>query len=45
MSWAVSMDSEHDSSSIATEVLNDPTLRNDLIALGLDPRPASRTAR
>jgi outer membrane protein assembly factor BamA len=38
MSWAVSMTSEHDSSSIAPAVLNDPTLRNTLIALGLDPR-------
>jgi outer membrane protein insertion porin family len=38
MSWSVSMASEHDSSSIAPSVLNDPTLRNDLIALGLDPR-------
>lgn len=38
MSWSVSMTSEHDSSSIAPAVLNDPTLRNDLIALGLDPR-------
>jgi len=38
MSWSVSMTSEHDSSSIAPSVLNDPTLRNDLIALGLDPR-------
>jgi outer membrane protein insertion porin family len=31
------MTNEHDSSSIASDVLNDPTLRNDLIALGLDP--------
>jgi outer membrane protein assembly complex protein YaeT len=38
MSWSASMTSEHDSSSIAPAVLNDPTLRNDLIALGLDPR-------
>jgi len=37
MSWSVSMINEHDSSSIASDVLNDPTLRNDLIALGLDP--------
>ena len=38
MSWAVSMTSEHDSSSIANDVLTDLTLRSDLIALGLDPR-------
>ena len=38
MSWSVSMTSEHVSSSIAPTVLNDPTLRDDLIALGLDPR-------
>ena len=38
MSWALSMTSEHDSSSITPAVLNDPTLRDELIALGLDPR-------
>jgi outer membrane protein insertion porin family len=32
------MTSERDSSAIETSALNDPTLRNDLIALGLDPR-------
>jgi outer membrane protein assembly complex protein YaeT len=37
-SWAVSMTSEHDSSAVATNVLTDLKLRNDLIALGLDPR-------
>jgi outer membrane protein insertion porin family len=37
-SWSISMNSEHDSSAIATSVLGDPTLRTDLIALGLDPR-------
>ncbi len=36
-SWAISINSEHDSSSIASEVLSDLKLRNDLIALGLDP--------
>jgi len=36
-SWAASITSEHDSSAIAPEVRNDPTLRNTLIALGLDP--------
>jgi outer membrane protein assembly complex protein YaeT len=37
-SWAASITSEHDSSAIANDVLTDLTLRNDLIALGLDPR-------
>ena len=38
--------SEHDSSSIDPDVLDDPTLRDDLIALGLDPDDRqSRTAR
>ena len=36
-SWAVSVSSERNSSSIKDEVLNDPTLYADLIALGLDP--------
>lgn len=36
-SWAVSVSSERNSSSIKEEVLNDPTLYADLIALGLDP--------
>lgn len=36
-SWAASITSEHDSSAIATDVLRDLTLRNNLIALGLDP--------
>ncbi len=35
---ALSLTSEHDTSSIATNVLADLTLRNNLIALGLDPR-------
>ncbi len=38
MSWAVSFTSEHDRSAIANDVLTDLKLRNDLIALGLDPR-------
>jgi outer membrane protein assembly complex protein YaeT len=37
-SWSISMTSEHDSSAITDAVLNDPTLRTTLIALGLDPR-------
>jgi outer membrane protein assembly complex protein YaeT len=36
-SWAASITSEHDSSAIADNVLTDFTLRNNLIALGLDP--------
>jgi outer membrane protein assembly complex protein YaeT len=36
-SWAVSLTSEHDVSSITNLAFNDPTLRNTLIALGLDP--------
>ena len=36
-SWTVSFISEHDSSAISDEALNDPSLRNALIALGLDP--------
>jgi outer membrane protein insertion porin family len=36
-SWAVSVTSERDSSSIADAVLNDLKLHNSLIALGLDP--------
>ncbi len=43
LSWAASITSEHDSSSIAPEVLNDPRLRNDLIAIGLDPRTNSQS--
>ena len=37
-SFSVSITSERDVSSISDSALNDPTLRNDLIALGLDPR-------
>jgi len=36
-SWSVSIASERDSSSIAPDVLLDPTLRDELIALGLNP--------
>jgi outer membrane protein insertion porin family/translocation and assembly module TamA len=36
-SWSVSLLSERDDSSISNEALSDPTLRDDLIALGLDP--------
>jgi len=36
-SLAFSITTEHDKSSIAPEVLSDLTLRNNLIALGLDP--------
>jgi len=44
-SWAVSLTSEHDSSSIANEVLNDLTLRDELIALGLDPTTREQSGR
>jgi outer membrane protein insertion porin family/translocation and assembly module TamA len=37
-SWAVSLTSERDQSSIAANVLADPKFRPTLIALGLDPR-------
>ena len=37
MSWSVSMTSERDGSTISPDVLSDPTLRNNLIALGLNP--------
>ncbi len=36
-SWALSIMTEENSSSISNEALNDPTLRDELIALGLDP--------
>jgi outer membrane protein insertion porin family/translocation and assembly module TamA len=36
-SWSVSLASERSNSSIKPEVLNDPLLYADLIALGLDP--------
>jgi outer membrane protein assembly complex protein YaeT len=36
-SWAASLTSEHDVSSITDAAFNDPTLRVYLIALGLDP--------
>jgi outer membrane protein assembly complex protein YaeT len=36
-SWSVSLTSEHDSSSVAPDVLQEPTLRSNLIALGLNP--------
>jgi outer membrane protein insertion porin family len=38
MSWAVSVTSEHDRSVVAPNVLADLMRRNNLIALGLDPR-------
>ncbi len=36
-SWSVSVSSERSSTSIKDQVLNDPKLYSDLIALGLDP--------
>jgi outer membrane protein assembly complex protein YaeT len=41
-SWSVSLSSERDASAVATDVLNDPKLRNNLIALGLDPATSSQ---
>jgi outer membrane protein assembly complex protein YaeT len=43
MSWSVSMTSEHDRSSISPDVLSDLTLRNNLVALGLDPRTGQQS--
>ena len=37
MSWSASFASEWTSSHISDEALDDPTLRDDLIAIGLDP--------
>jgi outer membrane protein assembly complex protein YaeT len=37
LSWSVSLTSEHTSSVISEQALNDPSLRDELIALGLDP--------
>ena len=37
LSWSVSLTSERNSSEISEEALNDPSLRDELIALGLDP--------
>jgi outer membrane protein assembly factor BamA len=36
-SWAISLTNEHTNSTITPGVLSDSTLRNNLIALGLDP--------
>src|SRR5262249_19664488 len=36
-SWSVSFTSEYTTSHISDQALNDPTLRDDLIAIGLDP--------
>ena len=43
MSWSLSPTNERVVSSISSSVLNDPALRNDLIALGLDPRTGEQT--
>jgi outer membrane protein assembly complex protein YaeT len=42
-SWSLSITSEHDRSTIADAVLGDLSLRNSLIALGLDPRTNSQS--
>jgi outer membrane protein assembly complex protein YaeT len=36
-SWAASITSEHNNSAISPTVIDDPTSRNNLIAIGLDP--------
>jgi outer membrane protein assembly complex protein YaeT len=36
--WSISLINEFETSTIAPEALQDPSVRNDLIALGLDPR-------
>ena len=41
--WSVSMLSERQSSTVSTAVLGDARLRNNLIALGLDPRTGSQS--
>jgi outer membrane protein assembly complex protein YaeT len=41
-SWAVSISSERNRSTIAPDVLDDPELYADLIALGLDPTTGSQ---
>jgi outer membrane protein assembly complex protein YaeT len=41
-SWSTSFLNERDNSSIAEDVRDDPELRNDLIALGLDPETGSQ---
>lgn len=43
MSYSMSLTSEHDSSSISDLALSNPAYRNDLIALGLDPRTNQQT--
>jgi outer membrane protein assembly complex protein YaeT len=40
--WSTSFINEYQKSSIAPEALADPTIRDELIALGLDPRGTSR---
>ena len=37
LSWATSFTSERNSSTISSDALNDASLRDELIALGLDP--------
>src|SRR4029079_2104 len=44
-SWSVSLTSEHDSSGVAPEVLNDSKLRATLIALGLDPTTSEQNGQ
>ena len=44
-SWSLFVSGEEDSSAIADAALNDPALRNDLIALGLDPTTGRQEGR
>jgi outer membrane protein assembly complex protein YaeT len=41
-SWSASFANEHDNSSISESAQNDLTLRDELIALGLDPRTGTQ---
>jgi outer membrane protein insertion porin family/translocation and assembly module TamA len=42
-SFGISVTAEHDKSSIAPDVQTDPALRNDLIALGLNPETGEQS--
>jgi len=43
--WSLSVSGEENSSSISDDALNDPTLRDDLIALGLNPTTGKQEGR
>ena len=44
-SWSVAATGENNSSAVADEALNDPSLRKSLIALGLDPTTGRQEGR